>query len=38
MGPVISKEHKERIEKYISTGVEEGAILLEDGRNCNIQG
>ncbi len=38
MGPVISKEHKERIEKYIATGVEEGALLLEDGRHCNIQG
>jgi len=38
MGPVISKEHKEKIEKYISSGVEEGAKLVLDGRNCSIQG
>ena len=38
MGPVISREHKDKIEKYISIGVEEGAILLEDGRNYKIQG
>ena len=38
MGPVISREHKEKIEKYISIGVEEGATLIEDGRNYKIQG
>jgi malonate-semialdehyde dehydrogenase (acetylating) / methylmalonate-semialdehyde dehydrogenase len=38
MGPVISKEHKEKIENYISKGVEEGAKLIADGRNYRIQG
>ena len=38
MGPVITKEHKEKIENYISTGVNEGADLIADGRNYNIQG
>ncbi len=38
MGPVISKEHKEKIENYISIGIQEGAKLIEDGRNYNIQG
>ena len=38
MGPVISKEHKEKIENYISLGVNEGAKLVEDGRNYSIQG
>ncbi len=38
MGPVISKEHKEKIENYISHGVKEGAKLVLDGRNFNIQG
>ncbi len=38
MGPVISKEHKEKIENYISLGVNEGARLVEDGRNYKIQG
>ncbi len=38
MGPVISKDHKEKIEDYISIGVKEGATLIEDGRNYSIQG
>ncbi len=38
MGPVISKEHKEKIENYISVGINEGAKLIEDGRNYKIQG
>ncbi len=38
MGPVISKDHKEKIENYISIGVKEGAKLIEDGRNYKIQG
>ena len=38
MGPVISKEHKEKIENYISLGINEGAKLIEDGRNYKIQG
>ena len=38
MGPVISKEHKDKIENYISIGVDEGANLITDGRNYKIQG
>ena len=38
MGPVISKEHKNKILDYIESGVEEGANLLLDGRNIKIQG
>ena len=38
MGPVISQEHKEKIENYISIGEKEGAKLVLDGRNCKIQG
>ena len=38
MGPVISREHKEKIENYISLGVKEGAKLVLDGRNIKIQG
>jgi malonate-semialdehyde dehydrogenase (acetylating) / methylmalonate-semialdehyde dehydrogenase len=38
MGPVISKEHKDKIENYISIGVKEGAKLVLDGRNYKIQG
>ena len=38
MGPVISNEHKEKILKYIEIGQKEGAKLVLDGRNINIQG
>jgi malonate-semialdehyde dehydrogenase (acetylating) / methylmalonate-semialdehyde dehydrogenase len=36
MGPVISKESKNRIESLISAGVGEGAKPLLDGRNTKI--
>src|SRR5207245_1178747 len=36
MGPVISKESKQRIESLISTGVGEGAKPILDGRNTKI--
>jgi len=38
MGPVISKEHKEKILNYIDIGEKEGATLVLDGRNIKIQG
>ncbi len=38
MGPLISKDHKEKVENYINQGVKEGANLVLDGRNCKIQG
>ena len=38
MGPVISEEHKNKIFKYIDEGKKEGAELVLDGRNINIQG
>lgn len=37
MGPVISQRAKERIEKYIQTGIEEGARLLIDGRDITVK-
>ena len=38
MGPVISKEHKQKIENYICIGEKEGASLILDGRGIKIQG
>ncbi len=38
MGPVISADHKKKIENYISLGEKEGAKLILDGRNYKIQG
>lgn len=38
MGPVITPESKQRIEKLIQLGVDEGGNLLIDGRNPQISG
>jgi malonate-semialdehyde dehydrogenase (acetylating)/methylmalonate-semialdehyde dehydrogenase len=38
MGPVITLESKERIEKLIQTGIDEGAELLLDGRDIMVPG
>ena len=38
MGPVISKEHKNKILEYMETGIKEGANLILDGRNIKLQG
>lgn len=38
MGPVISKEHKAKIEGYITEGVAQGAKLCVDGRNYQVAG
>ena len=38
MGPVVSGAHKERVLGYIEKGIEEGANLILDGRNCNVEG
>ena len=38
MGPVISAEHRERVEGYIATGESEGAKVLLDGRGYTVEG
>ena len=38
MGPVVTKEAKERILGLINKGVEEGANLVVDGRDFKLQG
>ncbi|QIM67718.1 methylmalonate-semialdehyde dehydrogenase (acylating) [Mannheimia granulomatis] len=38
MGPVISKEHKAKIESYIDQGVAQGAKLCVDGRGYKVAG
>ncbi|PZU09266.1 CoA-acylating methylmalonate-semialdehyde dehydrogenase [Sphingomonas sp.] len=37
-GPVVSAQHKERIEHYIQMAVEEGSELVVDGRGFGLQG
>ena len=38
MGPVVTAQHKEKIEGYIQTGVDAGATLLVDGRGHAVAG
>src|SRR3546814_4477648 len=37
-GPVVSAQHKARIEDHIQVGVDEGAELVIDGRGFSLQG
>ena len=38
MGPLVTKEHLEKVKGYVDIGVEEGAKLVVDGRNLKLQG
>ena len=38
MGPLISRQHADKVLDYINTGVEEGAELLCDGRDFKVSG
>lgn len=38
MGPVVTAEHKAKIESYIDAGVKAGAKLLVDGRGLKVSG
>lgn len=38
LGAVISKQSKDRIEKYITEAEEQGAKILVDGRNTKVEG
>jgi len=38
MGPIISKQAKERVENYVEIGIKEGAKLLVDGRGTKVEG
>ncbi len=38
MGPVISPTHKQKVLAYIEQGLKEGAKLLLDGRNVEVDG
>jgi malonate-semialdehyde dehydrogenase (acetylating)/methylmalonate-semialdehyde dehydrogenase len=37
-GPVVNAAHKQRVENWIQTGVDEGAELVVDGRGFVLQG
>ena len=38
MGPLVTKEHLERVKGYVDLGVKEGAKLVIDGRDIKMQG
>ena len=37
MGPLISKEHRDRVAAYVDKGVSEGAKLVIDGRSLSVE-
>jgi malonate-semialdehyde dehydrogenase (acetylating)/methylmalonate-semialdehyde dehydrogenase len=37
-GPVVNAAHRQRVENWIQTGVDEGAELVVDGRGFKLQG
>jgi malonate-semialdehyde dehydrogenase (acetylating)/methylmalonate-semialdehyde dehydrogenase len=38
MGPLVTREHFDKVEGYIDLGVKEGAELVVDGRGLTLQG
>ncbi|SER34079.1 methylmalonate-semialdehyde dehydrogenase [acylating] [Azotobacter beijerinckii] len=38
MGPLVTAQHKAKVEGYIAKGVEEGARLIVDGRDLKVPG
>jgi malonate-semialdehyde dehydrogenase (acetylating)/methylmalonate-semialdehyde dehydrogenase len=38
MGPLVTKEHLDRVRGYVAAGVEQGARLVADGRDLVVEG
>jgi len=38
MGPLVTKQHYEKVRSYVDLGVEEGAELIVDGRELKVAG
>ena len=38
MGPLVTREHRDKVKGYVDTGVEEGATLVVDGRDTTVEG
>jgi malonate-semialdehyde dehydrogenase (acetylating)/methylmalonate-semialdehyde dehydrogenase len=38
MGPLVTKQHYDKVRSYVDLGVQEGAKLVVDGRNLKLQG
>ncbi len=38
MGPLVTNEHRDKVVGYVDMGVQEGAVLVVDGRNLEVEG
>jgi len=38
MGPLVTRQHLDRVRSYVDLGIEEGAKLVVDGRGLKLQG
>ena len=38
MGPLVTAQHQARVKGYVDIGVQEGAALVVDGRDCTVAG
>jgi malonate-semialdehyde dehydrogenase (acetylating)/methylmalonate-semialdehyde dehydrogenase len=38
MGPLVTREHRDRVSGYVDLGVQEGAKLVVDGRGLRVRG
>jgi malonate-semialdehyde dehydrogenase (acetylating)/methylmalonate-semialdehyde dehydrogenase len=38
MGPLVTREHQQRVRDYVDIGVKEGATLIADGRQHSVPG
>ena len=38
MGPLVTSQHRDKVASYVAAGVEEGATLVVDGRNPEVNG
>mgnify|MGYP001403592091 CR=1 FL=1 len=38
MGPLITKDHLNKVSEYIQSGIDDGAKIINDGRNYKLQG
>jgi len=38
MGPLVTREHRDRVSGYVDLGVQEGAKLVVDGRGLRVKG
>jgi len=38
MGPLVTRQHRDKVAGYVDLGVAEGARLVVDGRDCTVRG